>query len=516
MQDTRDLPNDVETLKRLILEQQALIDSHALEIERLRVQLSRLRQLRYGRSSEKLDQQIEQLELTLEELESLASASGSDVLVRPKSASPRSTRDALAEHLPREHLVHDAPVASGCTCPDCGGPLRAAGEDVTEILERIPARYKVVRHVRPKFSCVSCQTLLQAPAPNRPIERGMVGASVLAHVLVSKYCDHLPLYRQSQIYEREGVEISRSTLADWVGQSSALLDPLVNRIAQHVMQGSKLHADDTPVPVLCPGRGTTKTGRLWVYVRDDRTCGDDTPPAVLFRYTPDRKAVHPQQHLTSFVGVLQADAYAGYNGLYERKQNPLLEAACWAHARRKIYEVNVTTSSPIAQEALERIGALYHIEEQIRGQSPEQRRAARQARAGPLLNDLHRFLIDAVRLLPKKSELASAIRYALSRWAALIRYRDDGRIEIDNSAAERALRAVALGRKNYLFAGADSGGERAAAIYTLIGTAKLCGVNPQAYLQHVLEHIATQPAARLDELLPWNLTSQLSSVELAA
>jgi transposase len=512
----RDLPNDVETLKRLILEQQALIDSHALEIERLRVQLSRLRQLRYGRSSEKLDQQIEQLELTLEELESLASAAGSDVLVTPRTTSERSTRNALAEHLPREPVVHDAPVASGCTCPDCGGPLRAAGEDVTEILERIPARYKVVRHMRPKFSCASCQTLLQAPAPSRPIERGMVGASVLAHVLVSKYCDHLPLYRQSQIYEREGVELSRSTLADWVGQSTVLLDPLVSRIAQHVMQASKLHADDTPVPVLCPGRGTTKTGRLWVYVRDDRTCGDNTPPAVLFRYTPDRKAVHPQQHLASFVGVLQADAYAGFNGLYERQPAPLLEAACWAHARRKIYEVHVATNSPIAQEALERIGAMYQIEEQIRGQSPEQRRAVRQARAGPLLDDLYRFLIDAIRLLPKKSELASAIRYALSRWAALIRYRDDGRIEIDNSAAERALRAVALGRKNYLFAGADTGGERAAAMYTLIGTAKLCGINPQTYLQHVLERIAAQPAARLDELLPWNLSSRLSNVELAA
>jgi len=512
----RDLPNDVETLKRLILEQQALIDSHALEIERLRVQLSRLRQLRYGRSSEKLDRQIEQLELTLEELESLASAAGSDVLVKPRTTAERSVRNALAEHLPREPLVHDAPVAGGCTCPDCGGPLRAAGEDVTEVLERIPARYKVVRHVRPKFSCANCQTLLQAPAPDRPIERGMVGASVLAHVLVSKYCDHLPLYRQSQIYEREGVDLSRSTLADWVGQSAALLDPPVNRIAQHVMQGSKLHADDTPVPVLCPGRGTTKTGRLWVYVRDDRGCGDTAPPAVLFRYTPDRKAVHPQQHLMSFAGVLQADAYAGFNGLYERQSAPLLEAACWAHARRKIYEVHVATSSPIAHDALERIGMLYQIEEQIRGQSPQQRQAGRQARAGPLLEDLHRFLIEAVRLLPKKSELASAIRYALSRWAALVRYRDDGRIEIDNSAAERALRAVALGRKNYLFAGADSGGERAAAMYTLIGTAKLCGLNPQAYLQYVLDRIGTQPASHLDELLPWTLISQLLDVELAA
>lgn len=516
MRHARDLPNDIETLKRLILEQQSLIDSHALEIERLRVMLTRLRQLRYGRSSEKLDQQIEQLELTLEDLESLASAAGSTVLATPRATSDRSVRNALAEHLPREPLVHEAPVASGCTCPDCGGPLRAAGEDVTEILERIPARYKVVRHVRPKFSCASCQTLLQAPAPNRPIERGMVGASVLAHVLVSKYCDHLPLYRQSQIYDREGVELSRSTLADWVGQSATLLDPLVNRIAQHVMQAVKLHADDTPVPVLCPGRGTTKTGRLWVYVRDDRNCGDDTPPAVLFRYTPDRKAVHPEQHLSSFIGVLQADAYAGFNGLYERERDPLQEAACWAHARRKIYEVQVTTSSPIAQEILERIGALYEIEKEIRGQTQQERRTVRQARAGPLLADLRNYLIDAVRLLSKKSELAGAIRYALSRWTQLTRYRDDGRIEIDNNIAERALRAVALGRKNYLFAGADTGGERAAAMYTLIGTAKLCGLNPQTYLQYVLEHIAAHPVTRLDELLPWNVSSQLARLEIAA
>jgi len=268
--------------------------------------------------------------------------------------------------------------------------------------------------------------------------------------------------------------------------------------------------------VLCPGRGTTKTGRLWVYVRDDRTCADTTPPAALFRYTPDRKAAHPQRHLQSFAGVLQADAYAGFNGLYERTSAPLLEAACWAHARRKIFDVHEATNSPIAREVLERIAGLYQIEELIRGKPPEHRKVVRQARAGPVLDELHRYLIDTVRTLPKKSELAGAIRYALSRWQALTRYKDDGRIEIDNSAAERALRAVALGRKNYLFAGADSGGERAAAMYTLIGTAQLCGIDPQAYLQYVLEHIADHPVQRLEELLPWKVASKLAPIGLAA
>jgi len=387
------------------------------------------------------------------------------------ASEPRTVRTVtLAPHLPRESVIHEPPVSSECTCPACGGALRSAGEDVTEVLERLPARYKLVRHVRPKMSCTRCEKLIQAPAAPRPIERGMAGASVLAHVLVSKYCDHQPLYRQSQIYAREGVELSRSTLAEWVGQSSALLQPLVDAIGRYVLSAEKLHADDTPVPVLCPGKGATKTGRLWVYVRDDRPCGNAAAPAVWFRYTPDRKAAHPQQHLRAFTGVLQADAYAGFNALYERVESPLVEAACWAHARRKLYDIYRATDSPIARDALERIAALYGIEEQIRGQSSTQRRVIRQARAGPLLQELYQYLVDTVRTLSKKSELAGAIRYALSRWTALTRYRDDGRIEIDNSAAERALRSVALGRKNYLFAGADTGGERAANMYTLIGT----------------------------------------------
>jgi transposase len=509
------LPDDVEVLKQMVLERDAYLQSAQLQIENLKAMLARLRDARFGRSSEVLDAQIEQLERALEELESFKAARPADVTANPEPMQ-KPVRAALPPELPRETITYEAPVSANCTCPECGGNLRVIGEDVTEVLERIPARFKVVRHMRPKLSCAQCQKILQAPAPARPIERGMAGASVIAHVLISKYCDHQPLYRQSQIYAREKVDLPRSILAEWVGQSSALVQPLVDAVARYVLSAQKLHADDTPVPVLCPGKGTTKTGRLWVYVCDDRPCGNTSPPAVWFQYTPDRKAAHPQHHLKPFTGILQADAYAGFNALYERTQSPLTEAACWAHARRKLYEVYRATDSPIAREALERIGALYHIEEQIRGRSPQERQAVRQARAGPLLEALYQYFVERVRTLSRKSELAGAIRYALARWKTLTRYRDDGRIEIDNSAAERALRAVALGRKNYLFAGADTGGERAANLYTLIGTAKLCGLDPQAYLQHVLTQIAQCPINRIEELLPWNVASQLTPVELAA
>jgi len=505
------LPNNIEALKRLVLEQQALIDQRQMEIERLRLILARLQRERYGRSSEVLDQEIEQLELTLEEAEETHAAIQMKLDSEREVPAAKPVRQELPSHLPREPKTHEAPVAPGCTCPDCGGALRAMGEDVTEVMERVPERFMVVQHIRPKFSCASCQKIIQAPAAKRPFAGGMAGASVIAHVLVSKFCDHTPLYRQNQIYARDGVEIPRSTQSEWVGQATALFNPLVNAVIRHVLGGYKVHADDTPVPVLCPGKGTTKTGRLWVYVRDDRNSGDHTPPAVVFRYSPDRKAIYPNQHLESFKGVLQADAYAGFNPLYERTNDPLSEAACWAHARRKFYDIYESTDSPIAREALERIAALYEIEDQIRGKPPDERCAVRQARAGPLLDSLYQWLVETVRTLAKKSELAGAIRYALSRWTALTRYRDDGRIEIDNNAAERALRSVALGRKNYLFMGSDSGGQRAACMYTLIGTAKLCGLNPQAYLQYVLERIGDHQINRIDELLPWNVASKLSS-----
>jgi hypothetical protein len=314
------------------------------------------------------------------------------------------------------------------------------------------------------------------------------------------------------------VELGRSTLADWVGECSALLKPLVNALAAHVLSAEKVHADDTPVPVLVPGRSTTKQGRLWAYVRDDRPAANETPPAAWFTYTPDRKGKHPAEHLRDFKGTLQADGYAGFDRLFNPAEpnHPIKEAACWAHARRKFYDIHVATKSPLAEEALQRIGDLYAVEEPIRGHLPEARRRTRQARAGPKLAELHAWLIATLKKVPKKSELAGAIRYALSRWEALVRYRDDGRIEIDNNTVERALRAVAIGRKNYLFAGSDAGGERAAAIYSLVGTAKLNDVDPQAYLRYVLERIAEHPINRIEELLPWNVAPQLQTAQSIA
>jgi len=494
-----DLPDDVEALKAELVAARALVIEQKIELEKLRFEIACLKRMKYGRSSEQLDTQITQMQLTLEDLEATLAETPESLRPAPKQAPIKPVRRALPAHLPREDVVH----ATACTCPACGGTLRRLGEDVSEMIEYVPGRYKVVRHVRPKFSCGACQKIVQASAPSRPIARGLAGPAFLAHVLVSKYADHLPLYRQSQIYAREGLELDRSTLADWVGGASELLEPLVRSLGRYVMSAYKLHGDDTPVPVLCPGRGTTKQGRLWTYVRDDRPAASTEPPAVLFRYSPDRKGERPKAHLTLFTGVLQADAYAGFDRLYGER---IQEAACWAHVRRKFYDIHVAHASPIAAEALDRIGRLYSIEAEIRGRPPDERAAVRQARAGPELEALQAWLHTTVTQLSKKSELALAIRYALSRWTALTRYRDDGRLEIDNNAAERALRAVALGRKNWLFAGSDDGGERAAAIYSLLGTAKLNGLNPEGYLRYVLERIAEHPINRIEELLPWKVS----------
>ena len=501
------LPDDIDALKRLVLEREERLELARSDllvqttlVEYLKLQIAKLKRLQFGRSSEKLGAQIDQLELIVEDLEATQAQNAAP----PKAATPPKTppaRRPLPEHLQRELVLHEPPPG----CPDCGSMLERIGEDAAEMLEYVPASFKVIRHVRPRLACTCCERIVQAPAPIRPIDRGIPGPALLAHVLVSKYADHLPLYRQAGIYARSGVELERSTLADWVGSATRLLSPLVDALARHVLAAEKLHADDTPVPVLQPGRGTTKTGRLWTYVRDDRPAGSTVPPAVWMRYTPDRKAIHPTEHLAGFAGVLQADGYAGFERLYETGR--ITEAACWAHVRRKFYDIEQATGSPIAEEAILRIGRLYAIEAEIRGRQPDERRTQRQARASPLLDDLRGWLQATLGKLSSKGELAVAIRYALTRWAALTRYAEDGRIEIDNNAAERSIRDVALGRKNWLFAGSDSGGERAAALYSLLGSARLNGLDPERYLSTVLGRIAEHPINRVDELLPWKIAA---------
>jgi transposase len=486
----------------------ASIKLNALIIEKLKVQLARLKRIKFGQSSERLAAQIDQLELTLEDLETdqaLQECVIVGALPKPVDTQKRKPKRApLPDHLPREDVIHAAPDAEGCSA--CGGNMGALGEDVTEVLEYIPGRFKVVRHVRPKLACKSCDAISQAPAPSLPVPRGRAGPGLLAHVLVSKFADHLPLYRQSAIYGREGLDLSRSTLADWVGQTSWLLQPLVDAIGAHVMASVKVHADDTPVRVQAPGTGKTKTGRLWVYVRDNRSWRPTEPPAALYHYSPDRKGERPRAHLKAFAGFLQADGYAGFEQLYVAGRQPgdIVEVACWAHVRRKINDVHVATPNAATHHALTLIAEFYGIERHITHDPPEDRRKARNASKLKILI-FFRWIDEVLAKISAKTPLAGALLYALRRKEALLRYTDDGRLEIDNNRAENAIRGIAIGRKNWLFAGADCGGERAAAIYTLIETAKLNGVNPQDWLTDVLDRIGKgHPINRIDELLPWN------------
>ena len=507
----------IDELLRVIAQRDAEVALLELLVDKLKLQLARRAREQYGPSSEQLHAQLTLVEDVAPP--QAPAASGDAPAAQAEVRKPRRERK-LPEHLPRETRVHHPKgytAEAPCGCSHCGGLLRQIGEDVAEQLEYVPGHFKVIRHVRPKLACVRCESIFQASAPSRPIERGLPGPALLAHVMVAKYCDHLPLYRQSRIYARQGVDIERSTMVGWVGQGDELLEPLAAALGRYTLGADKVHADDTPVPVLDPGRGRTKTGRLWVYVRDDRPCGSHDPPAVWFQYSPDRGGQHPREHLKRYRGILQADAYSGYAKLFDSGQ--LVHAACMAHARRyywDVYEAQKRAPGSVAEQALQRIAKLYEIEADIRGHPPDERRRQRRQRAAPLLQDLHEWLSQTLEHVSIKSDLGQAIGYTLGHWKALTRYVEDGRIEIDNNAAERALRGVGLGRKNYLFFGSDAGGQRAAAIYSLVETAKLNGFDPEAYLHEVFERIAEHPINRIEELLPWNIGRLLEAQREAA
>lgn len=512
------LPDELAALKALLAQRdgelQSLRDTvstlelalsvRTLEIEQLKLQIAKFKRMQFGRKSEKIDRKIDQLETRLEDLiaEEGAAEQKSPVAVVPRQ---KSTHQRLPEYLPREdHIIEPEEQA----CPQCGGNLKPLGEDVSEQLEMIEAAFKVIRHVRRKKACACCDCIVQAPAPSRPIQRSFAGPGLLANIAISKFADHQPLYRQAVIHARRGMELDPSTTGRWMGACAVLIQSLVEALRRYVLAPGKIHSDDTPMPVLSPGNGQTKTGRLWVYVRDDRNAGFTAPPAVWFAYSPNRQGQHPQAHLADFSGVLQADAYAGYDKIFT--DGRVREAACMAHARRKIHDLHVRKATPTTTEALRRIGELYAIEAQIRGQPADDRKRIRQHQARPLLNELEIWLRQRLLTLSTQSDTTKAINYMLNQWQALTYYCEDGVAEIDNNIAENALRGVCLGRKNFLFLGADSGGERAAAMYGLIGTARLNGIDPEAYLRYVFTHIADYPVNQVADLLPWNVAHRLA------
>ena len=530
------LPNDVEALKALVADaisraddaEARLANANAREsataalIAHLKLQIAKLKREQYGASAERTRRLLDQMELQLEELEADASE---DALVAAaaaqKTASVRSferkvpVKKPFPEHLPRERVIVPAP----CACLACGGNrLSKLGEDITETLEVIPRTWKVIQTVREKFACRDCEKISQPPAPFHVVPRGWAGPSFLAMLLFEKYGQHQPLNRQADRFAREGVPLSVSTLADQVGAAAFALMPIYKRIEAHVLAAERLHGDDTTVPVMAKGKADI--ARLWVYVRDDRPFAGPAPPAALFHYSRDRRGEHPRAHLATWSGILQADAYGGYNELYAagRQPDPVLEAGCFAHARRKFFELadvegaarkksrgeRTGTIYPIALEAVQKLDALFEVERGINGLGPADRLAARQAHSAPLMDDLHGWLQAQLAKLSRNHDLAKAINYMLRRWSAFTRFQGDGRTCLSNNAAERALRCVPLGRKAWLFCGSDRGGERAAIIYTLIQTARLNDIDPQAWLADVLARIADHPAQHLEALLPWN------------
>jgi transposase len=508
------LPADLAAAHAMILAQRdqlALAKSEVtvgrLEIERLKLMLAKARREQFGQSSERGKLLIEQLELAIEDLEETqaeqdtkAEIAAPEATKEKRAQNPRPPRRPLPDNLPVERIVEPAP----CACGKCGSArLHKLGEVISKTLECEPRRWKIIEHVREKFSCRDCEAITEAPAPSHPIPRGFAGPSLLAMVLVNKFLLHQPLNRQSKTFAREGIEIDVSTLADRVGACVVALDPLIDAIRIHVMSAERIHADDTTVPVLAKMK--TVLGRIWTYVRDDRPFGGSDPPAALFYYSRNRAGEHPQGHMAGYVGLMQADAFNGYNDLYRanRKPAPVLEAACWSHGRRKFFDLAKTGEAPIAAEAVRRIDELFAIERAINGKAPEQRLAVRREKSAPLVTDLEIWIRQQRDLLSSGNDTAKAINYLLNRWAAFTRFLDDGRVCLTNNAAERALRGVAVGRRNWTFAGSDAGGHRAAAIYTLIETCKLNDVDPQAWLADVLARLPDHPASKVADLLPW-------------
>jgi transposase len=496
--DLENLPSDTALLHRLVRDMAAVVESRDGEIERLQLIIKKLQRAQFGRRSERLD--ADQLMLALEDLDSdIARIRESRPEIVADAREVRSRRKPLPDHLPREDVLLDI---AGDICGCCGGALHTIAESVSEMLDWVPAQLRVVRITRPKYACRACNKVVQASAPERLIAGGLATPALLAQVLVSKYCDHTPLYRQSQIFARHGVDLPRSTLAGWVGGACWWLEAVHERLCKNVFASDHLFADDTPIPVLDPGRGRTKTGRLWVYAREQRPWSGPEPPAAVYLFAPDRKAERPVSHLARFTGVLHVDGYAGFEQL--TGNGNIVLAACWAHTRRKFYEVAEATGSPVATEALRRIGELYAIEARVRGQSSAHRLAERRSFSRPIVQALRTWLEAQLPRVAGRSTLAEAIRYALARWDGLTRFLHDGRIELDTNPVERAIRPVALGRKNHLFAGSDGGGARWATICSLIETCKLNDVEPYAYLTDVLTRMADgHPVNRLDELLPW-------------